>query len=315
MKNENTRSMRYIKEEYNSNDDKANENIEKDSKKNSKLKKILLFILLILILIGCYASFIETNWLKVNEYKITSNILPKSFHGLKIVQFSDIHYGTAINKKQLDKIVEKINELKPDIIFFTGDLVDNNISMTDDIEKEIKDSLSNLNATLYKYAIYGNEDIKNEKYKDIISNIDFILLDDESKLLYYKDNNPIVITGFRTISENPKYEILGNKIDELDTTNLYKIVLCHEPDAIDYFTNYNPNLVLSGHSLGGIIKIPFIKPLFLPETSKKYYEDYYKINNTDFYISNGLGTSNVRIRLNNRPSINLYRLFVENDNN
>lgn len=311
MKNENTRSMRYIKEE----EVKDEEVIENVAKKSSLLKKILISCIIILILIGCYASFIETNWISVKEYKVSSNILPKSFHGLKIVQFSDIHYGTTINKKQLDKIVKMINELNPDIIMFTGDLVDSNISMTDDIENEIKDSLSNLKATLYKYAIYGNEDINNEKYKDIISSIDFILLDDESKLLYYNDNNPIVITGFKTISENPKYEILGNKIDELDTTNLYKIVLCHEPDAIDYFTNYNPNLVLSGHSLGGIIKIPFFNPLFLPKTSKKYYEDYYRIDNTDFYISNGLGTSNIKIRLNNRPSINLYRLFVENDNN
>ena len=112
-----------------------------------------------------------------------------------------------------------------------------------------------------------------------------------------------------SVDTNPNYTILTNLVDEIDTTNFYKIVLTHEPDTIDNFINYNPDLVFSGHTLGGLIKLPFIKPLFLPENNKKYYEDHYKINNTELYISNGLGTSAITARFNNHPSINFYRLY------
>lgn len=288
---------------------------EEETKDHPLLKKILTYTVIFIILLICYCCFIETSIIDIKEYKVESTTIPDSFHGLKIVQFSDIHYGTTINKKQLEKIVNNINELKPDIIFFTGDLINKNITTTPEIEEELKSSLSKLECTLYKYAIYGNEDYNNEKYKDIITSSDFILLDNESKLLYYKDITPIEITGFSSKETNPNYTILTNMIDEIDTTNFYKIVLTHEPDSIDNFITYKPNLVLSGHSLGGLIKLPLLKPVFLQENAKTYYEDYYKLNNTDLYISNGLGTSGINARFNNHPSINFYRIYKTKESN
>ena len=90
----------------------------------------------------------------------------------------------------------------------------------------------------------------------------------------------------------------------------YKIILVHEPDYIDTITSKynNTNLVLAGHSHNGQINIPYIKKLLLPEGSKKYYNNYYKVNNTNLYISSGLGESNINFRLFNKPSINFYRI-------
>lgn len=281
----------------------------KEKKEHPLLKKTLLIIASIIILVILYSTLIGTRIIDINEYKIESNQLPDSFHGIKIVHFSDIHYGTTINKKQLDNIVEKINNLKPDIIFFTGDLIDKNIKLDKETTNEIIESLNKLECTLYKYAIYGDEDLNNNSYKDIITKSSFTLLENTSTLLYYKNQTPIEITGYNPIITSPNYTILTDIVEEQDTTNYYKIVLTHEPDSIDKFINYNPNLVLSGHSLGGLINIPFTKPIFLPKNSKKYYEEYYKIKNTELYISNGLGTSGINARLNNHPSINLYRFY------
>mgnify|MGYP003298581570 CR=1 FL=1 len=281
----------------------------KEKKEHPLLKKILLIIASIIILVILYSTLIGTRIIDINEYKIESNQLPDSFHGIKIVHFSDIHYGTTINKKQLDNIVEKINNLKPDIIFFTGDLIDKNIKLDKETTNEIIESLNKLECTLYKYAIYGDEDLNNNSYKDIVTKSNFTLLENTSTLLYYKNQTPIEITGYNPIITSPNYTILTDIVEEQDTTNYYKIVLTHEPDSIDKFINYNPNLVLSGHSLGGLINIPFTKPIFLPKNSKKYYEEYYKIKNTELYISNGLGTSGINARLNNHPSINLYRFY------
>lgn len=280
--------------------------------KNKKLKNILTFIIILIILFIIYARYICPKFINVKEYKIESNIIADSFHGLKIIHFSDLHYGTTVDTKQLNKIVNKINELKPDIIFFTGDLINKNINITAENKNEIIDALKKLNPTLYKYAIYGDEDYENEYYNEIMNLADFKILNNESTLLYYEDNIPIEIIGFNIIDSNPNYTIVTDYIDELDTSNYYKIVLIHEPDSLDNFINYNPNLILSGHSLGGLIEIPGFKPLFLNKNSQKYYQDYYKINNTDIYISNGLGTSNINYRFNNTPSFNLYRLYKTN---
>lgn len=321
MKNEKniSRSIKYSKEDYYEKDvqeDIQNNNIEineENDEKSSSLKKILGIIIIIGLLVISYACFIEPAMLEVKEYKVESKVLPDTFHGLKIVQFSDVHYGTTINKKQLDKVVSKINQLKPDIIVFTGDLIDKNIVTTEEIENEIIESLTNLECTLYKYAIYGNEDILNEKYKDIITKADFKLLDDESTLLYYKGNVPILVTGFNSMETNPNYTILTNLVDNQDTSAYYKIVLSHEPDSFEKYSIYKPNLVLSGHSLGGLIKLPLLKPMFLNEGAKKYYEDYYSIDNTDLFVSSGLGTQGINARFNNSPSINLFRLYKENE--
>ncbi len=312
-----TRSNRYKEEHKEKKIEQPKKEIKKEEKikepkehkEHPRLKKIALIIFFLIITLIVYSSFIETKIIKINEYKVESNILPQSFHGIKIAHFSDIHYGTTINKKELEKIVTKINNLKPDIIFFTGDLIDKNITITEETEKELIETLSKLNATINKFAIYGDEDLENNSYEKIITESNFKILKDESTLLYYQENTPIVITAYNPIITNPNYTILTNLVQDQDITNYYKIVLTHEPDVIDKFINYKPNLVLSGHTLGGGIQIPFLKPMFLPENGLKYYEDYYKINNAELYVSNGLGTSSITARLNNLPSINLYRLY------
>ena len=294
-----TRSLRYLKEE-------PEEVIETKEKNHPILRKIIFILVLIILSFIAYTRFIEPKMITVKEYKIETTLIPDSLHGAKIVHISDIHYGTSIDIKGLNKIVNKINELKPDIIFFTGDLIDKSVSINDETKTNIIETLKRLDSTTYKYAIYGDEDLNNEFFVDIIKESQFTLLNNEATLLYYKDNTPIEIVGF-TNNDETNYTILTNFIDEIDTTNYYKIVLSHKPDTIDNFINYNPNLVLSGHTLGGEINI--IKPLFLNEGSKKHYKDYKKVFNTDFYISNGLGTSSLYARFNNKPSFNLYRIY------
>lgn len=285
------------------------EETEEDTKKEHPiLNKILIISIILTISIISYAALIEPNIIITKEYKIENTKLPDTFNGLKIVQFSDIHYGNTINKKQLDKIVDKINNLKPDVILFTGDLISKDLSINDTIKEEITDSLKKLECTLYKYAIYGDED--NETFKEIMDETNFITLNNETKLLYYKSNTPISISGLAP-NNNQNYSILNASVDEKEIINLFKIVLVHEPDTIENITRYYPQIVMSGHTMGGLIKLPGLKPLFLPETANNYYEPHYTIDETNLYVSNGLGTSSINARLNNFPSINLYRLYTQ----
>jgi len=299
-----TRSKRYeeIKKEP------IKENNTEEKEKSSPLIKVLVIFGIILIVFFIYSFHICPNIVSVKEYKVESNLLPTSFNGMKIIHFSDLHYGTTINQKQLERIVLKINETKPDIIIFTGDLIDKNIIPTEEIQKELKESLSKLEAFLYKYAVIGNED-DDIIFTKTMQESNFKVLNDSSELLYYKENTPIIISGFNNIDSNPDYMKMNSKIDDVDPKNLFRIVIFHESDAIDNVIDNNPSLVLTSGTLGGKIKI--FKPLFLPETADKYYEDTYQINDSKIFITNGLGTTGVNIRFNNNPSFNLYRLYKE----
>ena len=126
------------------------------------------------------------------------------------------------------------------------------------------------------------------------------LLDNESRLLFYKDINPIIIIGNNDTS----------KIDELLSSEVeysYSIVLTHKPDNFDVYKDKNIDLVLAGHSLNGQVRIPFYGGVIKRNGGINYIDSYYEKNNTNMIVSNGLGTIKYNIRLFNRPSINLIR--------
>ena len=85
--------------------------------------------------------------------------------------------------------------------------------------------------------------------------------------------------------------------------------MLHEPDIVDsIISTYPSDLFLAGHSHNGTVRIPIINtPLLKSKNAIKYNQDYYKINNSELYISSGLGTE-TGIRLFCRPSINFFRL-------
>ena len=134
---------------------KIEEEEEIEEVKHPGLKKAIIICILLLALLFVYVKEIGTKHLDINEYKIETKIIPDSFNGLKIVHFSDIHYGTTVNEKELNKIVNEINELKPDIVFFTGDLFDKDIKLNEESINKIIECLSKIDPTLYKYTVYG----------------------------------------------------------------------------------------------------------------------------------------------------------------
>ena len=310
MKREDRKRLESLPVDIEDKEEKIEETIEEEEKKESILKKIIIRLFILIILIAIYSIYIEPKLLfKVNEYGIYTNKIDDKMNGLKIVEIADIHYGTTINKKELYRVIKKINLLKPDIIVYTGDLYDKNLNLTNKSINDIKKIFNKLNTTTYKYAIYGDNDYKyKDKYISLMNNINFTILDNNSTLLFLDSNTPIEIIGINKYDKKD-YSFINNPIDEIDTSKIYKIVLDHEVDNIDNYINYKPDLILTSHSLGGLINIPFIGRIINDEGAKKYKENYTKIDTTKIYNSNGLGTSNIKIRFNNIPSINFYRIY------
>lgn len=277
------------------------------------MKKFIRFLLIIILVISLtivYARYGGTRGLITKEYKIETNI-DNSFDGLKIVHFSDLHYLRITNKQITKNIIKEINILNPDIVVFTGDLIDKDYNPTNTDINDLKELLLSIKSKYGKYSVIGNNDNKiRETIEDIYTNSNFILLNNDYDIIYGNNNDKLFIGGLDTYSYDKSDidKVMTYFADNEDIN--YKIILVHEPDYIDIINSkYNDiNLVLSGHSHNGQVNIPYVKKLFLPFGSRKYYENHYKVNNTDLYISSGLGESRINFRIFNKPSINFYRI-------
>lgn len=286
---------------------------EKKEKRGKIVKvtfKIVLWTFIILATLFVILRYVGNYGLIVKEKSLINDKLPESFHGIKIVQFSDLHYGTTIKKNELKKIVNKVNNIKPDIITFTGDLVDKNYRITIQEQEYIKQLLTDMKATLGKYAVQGNHDRNN--FDKIMKDTDFIVLDNSYDLIYNEGYFPILVTGIGSnILKNVDIDKAFNYFKEENSNpDIFVISLLHEPDSIDSILEQYPiDLALAGHSHNGQVRLPFAPALVKVRGAKKYYEAEYTINNTTtLLISGGIGTSNYPFRLFNHPSINLIRL-------
>ncbi len=270
-----------------------------------KILKIFITIIILIILLLLYSRFIGTIGLNTKEYTIEDNNISNDFDGIKIVHFSDMHYKRMITKDRIDKIINEINLINPDIVIFTGDLIDQDSEINEDDITYLKKVLSKINAKYGKYSVIGNHDysIDIEILRSIYKESNFNLLENSYDIIYGKDNNKLYIGG---ISTGAFSDIVLNKMKYDEES--YKIIILHEPDYTDEIISLNPNLILGGHSHNGQVNIPYLKKYFVPTGSKKYYDEHYLVNNTNLYISSGIGVSRYNFRLFNHPSINFYRI-------
>lgn len=265
------------------------------------MKKVLIAMIILLSFVLIDGFFINPNGFKIIEKKIYVDNLPESFEDFKILQISDLLISNKKDINRLKNIKAKSNERKPDIIVFTGDLINSKNDLTDNDINDIIEILKSLECNLYKYSVIGDNDQKNiDLFNKIMNNSGFKILDNESTYLFYKDINPIKITGINTI------DVKTVETNE-ELTPMFNLVLMHYPDYADNLS-FDNAIALSGHSLKGKIRIPFYGGIIKKDGAKKYIDDYYEIDTNKLYVSGGIGTENVKFRFNNKPEINFYRL-------
>ena len=270
--------------------------MEKDTKEvkvKRRLKKRFKIILLIIFII-LYAFFIGTKGIFIKEFKVETNNITKEMEDVKILHFSDLHYGT-VNIKMVNKLINKINETKPDIVIFTGDLIDEKYDITEDEKEDLKKNLSNINAEYGKYYITGEEDY--EYSSTLLNQADFINLNDLEQTIYLQNSSKILLIG-----KDKTKEYFELNIDD----NSFKLLAVHNPNDYDKHKKENFDMVLSGHTHNGQLNIYKLKDLLI---KGKYKDSYYKIDNTNLYINPGIGNSKIKARLFNHPTIYLYRLY------
>lgn len=258
---------------------------------------------------------------KLRKHTLHFEQLPDSFKGLKAIQISDIHSGSFTDHNAVRRGVELINRQKPDIIFFTGDLVNSrSIEMNHYI-----DLFKDLKAPMGVFSILGNHDYgdyatwnspKDKEdnlnlLKKIHQNLGWNLLLDEHVVLE-KNSEKIALIGVQNISFNKSFHTYGDlkKAYEGSESYPFKILLTHDPTHWDGEVNSHYkdiNLTLSGHTHGFQfgVEIPGFK--WSPaEYIYKQWAGLYQEGNQFLYVNRGFGFLGYPGRVGILPEITLF---------
>ncbi|MBT8333031.1 MAG: metallophosphoesterase [Deltaproteobacteria bacterium] len=254
-------------------------------------------------LVGFYPIFIERRKVLVNRYKIPIADLPPSFNGFTLAHLTDIHLGSFVSKSFVEEIVHTTNSLGADVIVCTGDYV-----MGGDTTEQVDTVwpiLSKLKSKHGVYSVLGNHDHHA----------------DSNRSLYWLERSEQDIRHkCKPIYKGKERVIIGGSgdywYDRLDIDNTFsctderdcRLLLSHNPDAIDTQFDTPLALVMSGHTHGGQVVIPFFGPPILPVKNKNYSSGLITTAKTKLFISRGIGCSGLPVRFNCYPEIAILEL-------
>ena len=284
--------------------------VKKDNGFKRKFINFLIFILVVSIGLIMYSRYVGTKGLIVKEYRIADEKIPYNFSGVKIVHFSDLLYKSTVNLDDVKNMVERINELKPDLVFFTGGLISKGKSLSDEETRELSSVLKEIDYTIGKFAVKGDED--GDEFSIVMSDSGFEVLNNSGTFVYNKALTPIYVAGLSSsISDAINVESAFELVDaDANKDAYFKILLMHEGDSATSVlkSRDDVDLILAGNSLNGSVVLPFYGGIFESRGSETYKNPFYEVNGTLIYVSSGLGTKNINYRFNNKPSFNFYRL-------
>ncbi len=286
---------------------------------NEKPKRSIMSVILIFVLfvglVYIYARYVGTSGMRTKEYNIINENIPLSFDGFSIVQFSDLELGTTFNVEDVEGLVREINSLSPDLVVFTGDIVAPNHSITAEEQETLESELSKIDPAIGKYSVRGDDDQYTDVYNQVMARAGFKDISNSYELIYYKGLTPIVLYGLDSLNAGAQdyASTFSYPSPEEDTTYMatYRILLAHEPDTMEYVGEYNISLLLAGHSHNSEINIPYLRDYYNIRGAKSYYSEYYKVDGTELFVSSGLGTSKFKVRLFDKPSISIFRLYTD----
>ena len=285
-------------------------------------KYVGLLLFLIIFFAMLYGILIGKTDLYIRKSGITSEKLPASFNKLKIVQISDIHIGSFCqNQSFINKAVAEINELKPDIVLLTGDLVNNFAD-----EANGFDSIFNkIKAPLGKYAVLGNHDFgdytvwrtpntKNVNLNDVMfhyKKMGFTLLRNEN-IYIKKGNDSIAIAGVDSWGK-PPFKQYGDVKKAMQTIpeNTFTILLSHDPSYWDCVIKYlsKVDITFSGHTHGMQLGIEKFGLKYSPVQYRyPQWGGLYCYKNKYVYVNRGMGFIGFTGRIGMPPEITYFEI-------
>jgi hypothetical protein len=257
---------------------------------------------------------------QVKDVVVTDENLPAAFNNYSIVQISDLHLGTYNDTTYISRIVDKVNALKPDLILFTGDIVNRN---TSELKPFVK-VLSRLHAKQGVYSILGNHDYGDyedwsspkekaenmQLLKDLQAKMGWTMLNNAHQALTV-GSDTIMLIGVENIGDAP-FPTYGNLAEAYPNVGdkHFKILMSHNPahwtSAIKDNENCNIALTLAGHTHAMQIEAFGVSPAYFRyRTWGGMYND--ELNHR-LYVNIGIGTVGFPARIGATPEITHFTL-------
>lgn len=270
-----------------------------------KMKKRLIFLILIGLVIPVLTKiYFDTNVFKINTVQFQSSKIPEGSE-FTVLQISDLH--NKVFGKNNEKLIHTVEHLNADIIVMTGDLIDRETDNFNNVFSLIE-NITTINKEVF--FVSGNHEWGNAHTEDFLNGLrerNVTILNNQNTQLT-KEKVTLNLSGVddrSTNHENTKKAFNGMSQER------YTILLSHSPNIMKDYNEIPADLVLSGHTHGGQVRMPFIGSLVAPDQGffPKLDKGIYKVNQNQYlYIDSGLGTSVAPIRFLNQSQLSLIKI-------
>jgi len=265
--------------------------------------------------LALYSGEGERHWIEVTRHDVHLRGLPAAFNGMTIAQLSDIHLDEFTEPFFLRDAVNRINRLNPDAVFLTGDFVTRELFSRKYAVGAAWQCAGILTGLECKqvYAILGNHDIQ-------VGGTEVAAALTANRITLLRNAcMPIERGGGRIWLAGLDDPVCGHPNPELAIPASIRnvpdepvVVLCHAPDYADILLRHPAgqaaDLMLSGHTHGGQVRLPLVGALELPPLGKKYVEGWFRLGGLQLYVNRGLGTVGLPFRFDCPPEITLHTL-------
>ncbi|MFI3174710.1 MAG: metallophosphoesterase [Bacillota bacterium] len=270
--------------------------------KISKIKAVALSFLTAITYL-----YSQNNLLELTKHTHESAKIPKDFDGLKILHLSDLQNKSFGKNNWI--LLKKIARRNPDIIVFTGDLLDRNRTNVP-VAISFMEKLVEIAPVFF---VSGNHEHQapDDAWSTLVSafsEIGVTILDNDKAILR-KNDARMTLLGLADPMVNTHLQQHLKELLDTSRDN-FNILLCHHPELFADYVEHEVDIAFTGHAHGGQIRLPLLGGIFAPHQGffPKYSNGVHTQGETTMYVSRGLGNSRFPFRINNRPQILLITL-------
>jgi hypothetical protein len=256
-----------------------------------------------------YATQVEPFWIDQHEVVVPIANLPKEFQGFRIAHLTDLHAGANVPISYLQRAIDQVNAAKCDCVVVTGDLITH--------DPDAIDPIVNVLSKLKPHTIvtFGNHDynpngglparttVLADQLTGKLRHIGCTVLRNDA-IPIQRNNSRLWMVGLEDLYTTRFLpQVAFAKVSGNEPT----ICLSHNPDGTQHLLPFKPDLILSGHTHGGQVRLPFWGAILLPTSNKKLDQGRFLLPHGQLYVSRGVGFL-MRVRFDCRPEIPIVKL-------